>query len=117
MEEARNLQLGWWMRNVDEYRRLIRIACALPLLPQRYIYRGLVLLTREAMAEGRAFYQRLRPFLLYLHRNWVGHHHRRLWMCVHGSEHRTNNAVESHNKLLKLLMGAHPSIYIFIGEL
>lgn len=117
VDEAKELGLGWWMRNVDEYRKIVRLAGTLPLLPRRLMHRGLVLLTRNAMSEGRAFYRRVRPFLRYLNRRWVSHRIRSRWMNVYNSRHRTNNAAESLNKLLKLLMGNHPNIYKFIGLL
>jgi len=116
VNEAKELNLGWWMRNVDEYRRIIRLAGTLALLPRRLMYRGLLLLTEEAMREGAAFHRRLRPFLRYLNRKWVSHPIRSQWMCVFRSVHRTNNAAESHNKTLKLLMGNHPNIYTFISK-
>jgi len=116
VDEAMELQLGWWMRNVDEYRYIVRLAGTLPLLPRRLMVRGLVLLTREAMGQGPAFYRRVRPFLRYLNRRWVSHPLRSQWMCVFNSKHRTNNAAESLNKLMKLLMGVHPNIYRFIRK-
>ncbi len=116
VDEAKQLNLGWWMRNVDEYRRIIRLAGSLPLLPRRLMRRGLILLTQEAMNEGPAFYRRVRPFLRYLNRRWINHPIRAQWMCVYRSVHRTNNAAESHNKTLKLLMGNHPNIYTFISK-
>ncbi|KAK3926922.1 GTPase Der [Frankliniella fusca] len=117
VDEAKELNLGWWMRNVDEYRRLIRLAGTLPLLPRRLMRRGLILLTQEAMREGPAFYGRVRPFLRYLNQRWVSDPIRAQWMCVYRSVHRTNNAAESHNKTMKLLMGTHPNIYSFINVL
>ncbi|KAK3921439.1 DNA excision repair protein ERCC-6-like 2 [Frankliniella fusca] len=100
------------------YKRFVKLCCALPLLPLRYIRRGFELIVQEARQFGPGIYRRIRPFFAYVMRQWVGHPIRRRWICVFGSEHRTNNTCESHNRMLKnFVKVAHPSVYQFISAL
>ncbi|XP_026290929.1 uncharacterized protein LOC113215512 [Frankliniella occidentalis] len=100
------------------YERLVKLCCALALLPMRLIQRGFILILRQARQAGGRVYNRMRPFFAYVWRNWVGHPVRREWMCVFGSYHRTNNTCESHNRVLNNYVGIrHPNIYHFLVAL
>lgn len=92
------------------------MACAIPLLPERHLMRGYLIVLNVALQEGRMLFRLLRPFLAYVLRYWIRNDERRRWMSVHGSQHRTNNACESHNRVLNDLCGAHPNVYIFLSK-
>ena len=101
----------------EPFKFLVKLCCALALLPSRYIRRGFHLIVREAFRHGARVYRRMRQFLAYVFRNWVNNRVRRQWMCVFGSFHRTNNTCECHNRMLRNYKGvAHPNIYCFIGR-
>lgn len=103
---------------VEPYSTLVRCFCALALLPERYIRRGFIILVRETRTHGPRVYRRMRPFIAYVLRQWVGNRERRQWMCVYGSIHRSNNTCESHNRMLLNFVGVpHPNIYNFIASL
>ncbi|KAK3921644.1 Anthranilate--CoA ligase, partial [Frankliniella fusca] len=100
------------------YERLIKLCCALPLLPLNHIQRGFFLILRQARQAGHRVYNVMRPFFSYVWRNWVGNRLWCEWMCVFGSFHRTNNTCESHNRVLNNYVGVrHPNIYHFIVAL
>jgi len=70
----------------------IRLCCALPLLPQELIQRGLYVIGTEAMNMGPFIYNILRPFLAYVQHDWLNHVNRGSTLSVCQSFHRTNNA-------------------------
>lgn len=70
----------------------IRLCCALPLLPQTLLQRGLNVIGYEAMNMGPFLYAIIRPFLGYVQHEWLDHATRGPSMSVCQSEHRTNNA-------------------------
>jgi len=76
---------------VEPYSGLIKLFCALALLPVRYIRRGFVIVVQQTMDHGIRVYRNMRRFIGYVRRHWVFHPIRRQWMCVFGSFHRTNN--------------------------
>lgn len=76
---------------IQPYQDLIKLFCALPLLPVRFISRGFRLLMQETMDHGVRVYRRMRQFMAYVSRRWANHPVRKRWMCVFASEHRTNN--------------------------
>ena len=96
---------------------ILKLCCALALLPERYMMRGFRLIVREAHGFGRVVYRQVRDFLNYVLRSWLNNDVKRRWMCFFGSFHRTNNTCESCNKILNRIMGlAHPNVYNFIGK-
>lgn len=116
MQEAVRLNLGVHLRNTPEIKALLKLCCALPLLPEEDIELGYRVIVLEAMNEGRAIYRLFKPFLMYLATYWITSEKRLRWMSVHGSFHRTNNASESHNKVLLNTLGVHANIYQFIRK-
>lgn len=101
----------------EPFKFLVKLCCALPLLPANYIRRGFQLIMRETLQRGMRVYRRMRDFFAYVLRNWVNNPVKRRWMCVFGSFHRTNNTCECHNRMLLNYIGTvHPNIYNFIGK-
>lgn len=107
--------LGWYLRNNIDVRDIIRLACALPLLPQADIRQAFYIIVEEANRAGQGIGNIVRPFLLYVRDFWINDNSRLQWMSVHGSFHRTNNACESHNRVLRDLIGRHQNIFRFLG--
>lgn len=100
----------------NPYQRIMRLACALPLLPREFISAGFRVVLTQAREAGVRCYNTMRPFFAYMQKNWLRNPRRRNWMCVHGFFHRTNNSRESANKMLNDAAGEDPSIYRFIGK-
>lgn len=71
---------------------IIRLCCALALLPQNLLQRGLNIIGTEALNMDPFVYDILRPFLVYVQHDWLDHANRGRTLSVCGSYHRTNNA-------------------------
>ena len=55
------------------------------------------------------------PFFAYFNVSWLMRRYRREWMSFYDAIHRTNNACETHNKMLRKAIGAcRANIYSFI---
>ncbi|XP_034246245.1 uncharacterized protein LOC117648116 [Thrips palmi] len=116
--------LGSWARSnltvyvLTQYPQLIdviRHCCALPLLPQHLLQRGMNVIGREAMALGPFLYHTVRPFLQYVQSDWIWHVNRGRTLSVCGSDNRTNNASESNNHRMNLRLKVHhPNVYHLI---
>lgn len=113
------LHLAQWLRNDETVRTLVRMCCALALLPVGHNQRrGLLLIMQVTRRHGRFYMRLLSPFFLYLRRRWFMHQRRQYWLNFFKSFHRTNNACESHHARLNRLLGIrHPNIFAFLGEL
>ncbi|KAK3910717.1 LexA repressor [Frankliniella fusca] len=97
---------------------VVRLCCALPLLPQDLVQRGMNLIGYEAMELGQEIYNIVRPYLEYVQVEWLNHPNRGRCLSVYGSNHRTNNASESNNRRMKRRIGTHhPNIFQFISKL
>lgn len=103
------------MRLIEPVRRIVHLTMAVPLLPENLISTGFLLVVREAIREGNYIYAMVRPYLQDIQRIWIRSARQRRRICVHGSAQRTNNACESHNRMLRNLLTPHPNIFIFIG--
>ena len=111
---AKQMGLGPLMRENRVLRSLVRSTLAIPLLPQRFMARGLASLIREANAAG--LINILQPFFNYMIDTWMSPTFFRS-LSVYGIRHRTNNVCESANKILRSFTGAHrPSLWHFICE-
>lgn len=96
----------------------MREAAAIALLPRRYFRVGLQILRDAALEEDVAIAYLLRPFFTYVEQKWINNPNRRRWMSFYGAQYRTNNACETHNRMLRSKVGAHrPNIYVFIQAL
>ncbi|KAK3929153.1 Aspartate carbamoyltransferase [Frankliniella fusca] len=101
-----------------EILNIVRLCCALPLLPQQLIQRGLIVIGFLAMNLGNEAYTTVRPHLHYIQQDWLNHPNRGRSLSVCGSIHRTNNASESNNRRMKRRIGTHhPNIFSFIRHL
>ncbi|KAE8739287.1 hypothetical protein FOCC_FOCC015210 [Frankliniella occidentalis] len=112
LKKARELGLVPFMNQQRRLKSLIRSVCALPLLPQNLIGRGLNTLIQEARRRG--YIQLLAPFFNYLIDTWMTNP---LFstMCVFNQPHRTNNVSESCNRMLRARTGAHrPGLWHFL---
>ncbi|KAK3923858.1 ATP synthase epsilon chain, partial [Frankliniella fusca] len=109
------LHLTAHLRVIDGLvRRFIRLCCAIPLLPQKWLLKGLGVVMGEARQEGNRTYRLLRPFFEYIFTNWINQRQKKYLMSVYGSLHRTNNTCESHHRQLnKFIQVAHPNVYDF----
>ncbi|KAK3916108.1 Sulfite reductase [NADPH] hemoprotein beta-component [Frankliniella fusca] len=82
-----------WNRHV---RTCVRMLCALPLLPQRYILEGFCAVGDRAIAK------RISPQMVELLRYWVGFWRSKLHLLsVSGCSDRTSNVCESDNRNLQ----------------
>lgn len=72
--------------------QIIRLTCALPLLPQHLLQRGMDAIRMEAVNQGLGVFNLALPFLDYVQFDWILHVNRGRTLSVCGSEHRTNNA-------------------------
>lgn len=104
------------MRQIPEVRRIVRLTFGLGLLPEDLIVRGYMTILRHARDEGNYLYRMVHPFLVYVWTYWVSRQRTRCRMCVFGSQQRTNNACECHNRVLRQTVGTHPNIYAFIRK-
>ena len=97
---------------------IVKLCCALALLPERLMRRGFLLIMREARGLGPHVYRQVMNFLNYVLTSWLNNDVKRHWMCFFGSFHRTNNTCECHNRVLRRTLGlTQPNIYNFIGML
>ncbi|KAK3920547.1 Nonribosomal peptide synthetase TES [Frankliniella fusca] len=103
----------------EEIMMVVRLCCALPLLPQNLLQRGLHAIGTEALNLNDQFiYDIVRPFLLYVQNDWLNHVNRGPCLSVCLSDHRTNNASESNNRDMKRQFGVHhPNVFHFIRKL
>ncbi|XP_034250361.1 uncharacterized protein LOC117650857 [Thrips palmi] len=102
-----------------EVQMVVRLCCSLPLLPSDFLHRGLNIIGQLALETFHPLlYAVVRPFLAYILHEWLGHINRGATLSVSGSVHRTNNASESNNGMMKRRFGVHhPNIYHFLGKL
>lgn len=114
MKKAREMGLVPLMTANMELRKLIRSFCAIPLLPQNLIQRGVESLMRTAQRRG--FLPLLNEFFTYFIDTWIaGPFFESL--SVYNQPHRTNNVAESANKMLRKKTGVHrPGLWHFIGK-
>lgn len=114
LRKAGELGLIPHMRQDRQLKTLIRSFCAIPLLPQNLIERGVRILM--AQAHQRGFLPLLNDFLHYyidtfMTMPFFGS------LSVFEQPHRTNNVAESCNKLLRKKTGAHrPRLWHFVGR-
>lgn len=116
MEQVADHNLIMRMRTIPEIRFIIRLTLALALLPENLIILGFKVILRYARDEGNYIFRLVKPYLLYIWRNWVVREWRRRRMTVYGSAQRTNNVCESHNRMLRNAVGTHANIYMFLGK-
>ncbi|KAK3910862.1 Protein FAR1-RELATED SEQUENCE 2 [Frankliniella fusca] len=112
LKKARELGLVPFMNQHRQLRSLIRAMCALPLLPQALMGRGLNTLIQEATRRG--YVQFLNPYFNYMIDTWMTNP---LFstMSVYDQPHRTNNVSESCNRMLRSKTGAHrPGLWHFL---
>lgn len=96
----------------------LRRACAICLLPDVLYEEGLRVLRASAFADNVVVAFVMEPFFNYVQDRWIRNPSRLLWMNLFNARHRTNNACESHNRMLRNKCGAHrPNIYLFIQAL
>lgn len=95
------------LSNCEEIMNVVRLCCALPLLPQNLLQRGLNAIGTEALnLNNRFIYDIVRPFLMYVQRDWLNHVNRGQCLSVCLSDHRTNNA--------RLLLNRSYQLYFII---
>lgn len=76
-----------------ELRNVIRLGCAIPLLPEHLLQRGLDAIGTEVLnLADPVLYAAVHPFLTYIQQEWLNHTNRGRCISVCGSQHRTNNA-------------------------
>ncbi|KAE8740773.1 hypothetical protein FOCC_FOCC013697 [Frankliniella occidentalis] len=112
LKKARELGLVPFMNQHRRLRSLIRSVCALPLLPQALMGRGLNTLIQEANRRG--YLQLLTPFFNYMIDTWMSNP---LFstLSVYDQPHRTNNVSESCNRMLRSRTGVHrPGLWQFL---
>ncbi|GLV44634.1 hypothetical protein CBL_20546 [Carabus blaptoides fortunei] len=96
------------LHNNDRTKKIVKMAMALPLLPEDQFANGME--TLQGLATGN---QHLMQFLNYIRRQWIP-----LNISVHGQRHRTNNLVESfHRDLYRLVSRPHPNIWVLVERL
>lgn len=110
---ARQENLAIDMVEDEEVFRLVRMVCALPLLPSGRITEGLHIVGRRAIQKGK--YDLMGPFLQKIADTWLAPSVLPL-LSVHGSKDRTSNACESDNaEVARTVKAPHPNIYKFLG--
>jgi len=96
----------------------VRMACAIALLPRRLFRVGLRVIKEEAFQDDILIRYLLEPFFTYVEDKWINNPNRREWMSLYKRRYRTNNACESHNRMLRKKVGAYrPNVFLFIEAL
>lgn len=100
-------KLNLWQIS-DTTKQIIKMAVALPLLPEIFMMEGINEIEKRANSSGNDF----RTFVAYL----------KMWqtknISVHGRSMRTNNNVESFNRTLLRVVGRiHANIWHLISKL
>ncbi len=92
-----------------ELRSIVRSFNAIPLLPHEEMHHGVMVLIRRAMRANVIHH--LFGFLAYFIRTWmIGQNYEIL--SVYNQGHRTNNACEAANRILRLETGPHhPNVW------
>ncbi|KAK3931471.1 Ral guanine nucleotide dissociation stimulator-like 2 [Frankliniella fusca] len=99
-------------------RKVLRQCSAISLLPVEHFQRALDLIKLSVRRRDVVVYYLMRHFFQYVDNKWINNDRRRREMCFFNSTDRTNNACESHNKMLQKKMGAHrPNVWAFIEAL
>lgn len=94
---------------------VIRIACAIALLPDHLMEEGLQILRDTVREEHLVAAYLLWPFFDYVEEKWLNNPSRRAWMSFWKCALRTNNSSECHNRLLRQAVGAYrPNVWFFI---
>ena len=115
LKKANKLRILRYRRAVPAVLVLIRQACAIALLPQALFNEALNILRDKARNENVVAAYLLWPFFQYVEDKWLNVNYRRRWMAFYKAAHRTNNACETHNRMLRTAVGAYrPNIFLFI---
>lgn len=109
LKELRLFNLIW---NWENGQILIRKFMALALLPDQMIEITFDWLTQILPNE---IMNVLMPFIRYFRRQWI-RNIRPEQLSVFGLINRTNNYSEAYNRVLRLRLGAHPTIWDFTGK-
>jgi len=93
----------------------VRQCSCIALLPEEFFDDGLRVVMDAALQQSQIIAYLLQPFFDYVRDKWLGKAYRRQWMSLFNCQHRTNNACETHNRMLRRKVGAYrPNIYLFI---
>lgn len=116
--KAKSLGLFRYRKALPEIVTYLHLAAAICLLPRRYFMVGLRCLRDAAFEEDIRIAFLLAPFFDYVERRWIRNPVRRRWMTLFRSDYRTNNACETHNRMLRTKVGAYrPNVFLFIQAL
>ena len=105
-------QAEFLIQTNDQVCKFMKKLHCLPLLPPDDIRPAFDLLKGELPQN---FEQTLRPILNHFERYWLGTVGKDS-LSVFGHAIRTNNNVESLNRILRIEMGDHPPIWHFFGN-
>ncbi|XP_034238942.1 uncharacterized protein LOC117643894 [Thrips palmi] len=113
--KTRHLGLTGLLREDRICRSIARSLLAVPLLPKRYMERGVRVLIAEAHREGRL--DQLNALFDYYTDTWFSASAFES-LSVYRAEHRTNNCAETANKMFGSKTGANrPGVYRFLSAL
>ncbi|KAJ1521126.1 hypothetical protein ONE63_002826 [Megalurothrips usitatus] len=118
LKKANTLKILRFKSAVPGLLGMIKKACGICLLPSPFFEEGLQILENDAREEDVVLGFILAPFFQYVRDRWIHHPRRRDWMEFYNCTIRTNNACETHNKMLRAEVGAYrPNVYAFIEAL
>jgi len=93
---------------------IVRCLCALPLLPNYFLYEGLLQVGHWARNSGFMHWPLVRDLFEYVETEWM---RRYRYLSVCGSEDRTNNISECANAILDWdLQQDRPNIYVALSK-
>ncbi|KAE8745172.1 hypothetical protein FOCC_FOCC008238 [Frankliniella occidentalis] len=118
IKKCKNLRLVRYMRHFPDIKKVLMKAVAISLLPSQYFERALQIIKGDIRRRNAVVYYLMRGFFNYVNDEWIANNRRRGWMCFFNKADRTNNACESHNRMLHNKVGAHrPNVWQFIEAL
>lgn len=109
---VRTIGLHALVRDVENARRIVRLAMAIPLVPADRLKGALNSVLIEARRLG--LFDQFEHFFLYIRETWILGVGRSL--SVFRVRHRTNNVAECHHRNLNARLVRRPNIWRFLGS-
>lgn len=113
IKRARKLGLQTVIQQDGEVQRLVRMVCAVPLLPTKLLVKGLTCIGKRAIRTGKFLI--LEEFLKKIDKTWLKPSVKPV-LSVYKAKHRTSNACESDNAAFaRRVRAPHPNTWRFLG--